>query len=206
MTGLIFLFSTSDWISLITAIAALITAIVALITINEVRKQRQHSYQPDLDIANIDFYVYRYDKDEEDDKKGCNKRLAQKGPGFILFLLGTRPDFFGADRSPVIGFVQIATFTIGLAFICVGGYSSLAGLWGKRELSLLADIGPRLVATGFVICVFSGMADVFGFGSHLLPDTVPYFGQWQAAGVQAGEFFIALGFLLLIPFHRFRHK
>ncbi|MCD6476289.1 MAG: hypothetical protein J7K85_08550 [Anaerolineaceae bacterium] len=126
--------------------------------------------------------------------------------GFILFLLGTRPDFFGADRSPVIGFVQIATFTIGLAFICVGGYSSLAGLWGKRELSLLADIGPRLVATGFVICVFSGMADVFGFGSHLLPDTVPYFGQWQAAGVQAGEFFIALGFLLLTPFHRFRRK
>lgn len=126
--------------------------------------------------------------------------------GFVLFLLGIRPDFFGADRSPVIGFVQIATFTIGLAVICVGGYSSLAGLWGKRELSLLADIGPRLVATGFVICVFSGMADVFGFGSHLLPDTVPYFGQWQAAGVQVGEFFIALGFLLLIPFHRFRRK
>ncbi|MCK5850609.1 MAG: hypothetical protein KAH23_06805 [Kiritimatiellae bacterium] len=126
--------------------------------------------------------------------------------GFILFLLGARPDFFGADRSPVIGFVQIATFTIGLAVICVGGYASLAGLWGKRELSLLADIGPRLVATGFVISVFSGMADVFGFGSHLLPETIPFFGQWQAAGVQAGEFFIALGFLLLIPFHRFRRK
>ena len=126
--------------------------------------------------------------------------------GFVLFLLGTRPDFFGADRSPVIGFVQIATFTIGLAVICFGGYTSLAGLWGKRELSLLADIGARLVSTGFVICVFSGMADVFGFGSHLLPETVPYFGQWQAAGVQAGEFFIALGFLLLIPFHRFRRN
>lgn len=68
MTGLILLFSTSDWISLITAIAALITAIVTLITVNEVRKQRQRSYHPDLDIANIEFYVYRYDKDEENDE------------------------------------------------------------------------------------------------------------------------------------------
>jgi len=123
--------------------------------------------------------------------------------GFLLFILGTRPDFFGLDRSPVIGFVQIAVFTIGLAIVCIGGYTSLAGLWGKRELSLLADIGSRLVATGFVVAVFSGMADVFGFGSHLLPDTVPYFGQWQALGVQSGELMIALGFLLMIPFHRF---
>ena len=68
MNGLILLFSTSDTISLITAIAALITAIVTLITINEVRKQRQHSYLPDLDIANIDFYVYRYDNDEKNDE------------------------------------------------------------------------------------------------------------------------------------------
>ena len=68
MTELIFLFSTSNWISLITAIAALITASVTLITINEIRKQRQRSYHPDLDIANFDFYVYRYDKDEEDDE------------------------------------------------------------------------------------------------------------------------------------------
>jgi hypothetical protein len=126
--------------------------------------------------------------------------------GFLLFILGTRPDFFGLDRSPVIGFVQIATFTVGLAIICVGGYTSLAGLWGKRTLSLLADIGSRLVATGFVIGVFSGMADVFGFGSHLLPDTVPYFGQWQALGVQFSELMIALGFLLMIPFHRFIHE
>lgn len=124
--------------------------------------------------------------------------------GFVIFILGTRPSMFGMDRSPVIGFVQIATFLVGLALMCVGGYSSLMGLWGSRELSLLADIGSRLVATGFVVAVFSGMADVFGFGSHLLPETVPYFGPWQAFGVQVGEFLIAVGFLLLIPFHRLR--
>ena len=128
--------------------------------------------------------------------------------GFVLFILGTRPSMFGVDRSPVIGFVQIATFLVGLAVMCVGGYISLVGLWGKRELSLLADIGSRLVATGFVVAVFSGMADVFGFGSHLLPETIPYFGPLQAFGVQVGEFLIAAGFVLLIPFHRLRkaHK
>jgi hypothetical protein len=57
----------------------------------------------------------------------------------------------------------------------------------------------RLVATGFVIAVFAGMADVFGFGSHPLPE-VPYFGAWQARGVEIGEVIIAIGFLLMIPF------
>jgi hypothetical protein len=124
--------------------------------------------------------------------------------GFVLFILGTRPSMFGLDRSPVIGFVQIAIFLVGLAVMCVGGYISLVGLWGDRELSLLADIGSRLVATGFVVAVFSGMADVFGFGSHLLPETIPYFGPWQAFGVQVGQFLIAVGFVFLIPFHRLR--
>jgi hypothetical protein len=60
------LFSTTDWISAITASAALVTAIITLITVIELRKQRQHSYQPDLDISNFEFYVYKYDKDEEE--------------------------------------------------------------------------------------------------------------------------------------------
>lgn len=122
--------------------------------------------------------------------------------GFMLFILGARPSTFGLDRSPVIGFVQIAVFLVGLAIITLGGYISLMGLWGKRELSLLADIGSRLVATGFVICVFSGMADIFGFGSHLPPNTIPYFGDWQVLGVEIGQIVIGIGLVLMIPFHR----
>ena len=30
--------------------------------------------------------------------------------GFVIFLIGIRPGIFGLDRSPVIGFVQIAVF------------------------------------------------------------------------------------------------
>jgi hypothetical protein len=55
-----------------------------------------------------------------------------------------------------------------------------------------------MVSTGYVITVFAGMADVFGFGSHPLPG-VPYFGTWQARGVEVGQAVIALGFLLMIP-------
>ena len=119
--------------------------------------------------------------------------------GFLVFLLGARPSIFNLDRSPVIGFVQIAMFLIGLAIMCIGGYISLTAMWKNREPSIAADIGMRLVATGFVIAVFAGMADVFGFGSHPLPE-VPYFGAWQARGVEIGEAIVAIGFLMMIPF------
>lgn len=126
--------------------------------------------------------------------------------GFLVFLIGARPGMFTMDRSPIIGFVQIAVFLVGLAGICIGGYISLTSLWGDRPTSIAADIGLRLVATGYVIAVFAGMADIFGFGSHALPK-LPFFGPWQARGVEAGQVFIALGFLLLLPFqHGEKHE
>jgi hypothetical protein len=103
------------------------------------------------------------------------------------------------DRSPVTGFLQIAVFLIGLAMICIGGYMSLISLWNGREKSIAADIGLRLVSTGYVIAVASGMADIFGFGTQPLPN-IPYFGWWQALGVMIGEITIALGFILMIPY------
>lgn len=124
--------------------------------------------------------------------------------GFMIFLLGARPGLFGLDRSPVIGFVQIAMFLVGLAIIAGGGFMSLIGLWGKRELSIVADIGSRMVATGFVVCVFSGMADIFGLGSHLPTETVPFFGDWQVLGVEIGQLIIAIGLVMMLPFHRLR--
>jgi len=121
--------------------------------------------------------------------------------GFLIFLLGARPSIFGLDRSPVIGFIQIAMFLIGLAGMCIGGYISMMALWNGNQPSIAADIGMRLVATGYVIAVFAGMADIFGMGSHPLPD-VPYFGAWQARGVEIGEAIIAIGFLMMVPFKK----
>jgi hypothetical protein len=118
--------------------------------------------------------------------------------GLVLFVIGAKPDIFYLDRSPVIGFIQIAVFEIGLAIICLGGYISLMALWRRDQPSIMADFGIRFVATGYLICVFTGMADIFGFGSHLLPG-IPYFGPLQSMGVLIGELIIAIGLIMLIP-------
>ncbi len=119
--------------------------------------------------------------------------------GLLVFILGIAPGVLGLDRSRVTGFVQITVFLIGLAMICLGGYLTLNALWNGRSKTISADIGYRLVATGYVISVASGMADVFGFGSHIIPEHIPYFGPLQAVGVMIGQIAIAVGFVLLIP-------
>ena len=121
--------------------------------------------------------------------------------GFIIYLLGAEPGLFGVDRSPVVGFVQIATFIVGLGIICLGGYISLAALWNGGQKSIASDIGLRLVSTGYVIAVACGMADIFGFGSNNYP-TVPVFGIYQQIGFIMGEVVIAIGLLLLIPYKK----
>jgi hypothetical protein len=126
--------------------------------------------------------------------------------GLLVFILGIAPGVFGLDRSQVTGFVQISVFLVGLAMICLGGYVTLNALWNGRSKTISADIGYRLVATGYVISVASGMADVFGFGSHILPEHIPYFGPIQAIGVMIGQVAIAVGFVLLIPWPEKLHE
>ena len=121
--------------------------------------------------------------------------------GLLVFLLGARPSLYGLDRSPVVGVVQISVFLVGLAIICFGGYIGMLAFWRNGDRTIPADIGSRLVATGYVVAVFSAMADYFGFGTRV-PPLIPFFGPWQATGVQIGEGLITIGFLLLIPFHR----
>ena len=121
--------------------------------------------------------------------------------GFIIYLLGAEPGIFLLDRSPVVGFVQIATFLVGLGIICLGGYISLAALWNGAPKSIASDIGLRLVSTGYVIAVACGMADVFGFGSNNYPK-IPIFGIYQIIGVIIGEVVIAAGLIMLVPFKK----
>lgn len=123
--------------------------------------------------------------------------------GLVVYLLGADPGLFGMDRSPVTGFLQIAVFLIGLGFMCIGGYIALNALWNGMPKSILADIGLRLVTTGYLIAVTSGMADLFGLGNHPFPN-IPYFGPWQAIGVMIGEGVIVAGFLMIIPYTRSR--
>jgi len=120
--------------------------------------------------------------------------------GFLIFLLGADPDLVGLDRSLYIGFVQTATFSIGLAMLCLGGFLCFKACQLRDSIQSLAqDIGVRLVATGYVISLISAMADVFGFGTQSWP-APPFFGPQQAAGVIVGEIIIAIGFILYMPF------
>lgn len=118
--------------------------------------------------------------------------------GLVIFILGADPAIFNLDQSPITGFVQIVVFLIGLAMICVGGFIALNALWNGHEKTIAADIGLRLVSTGYVVSLGSGLADVFGFGTHTYP-RIPYFGPWQASGVMVGEVIIIIGFVLMIP-------
>jgi hypothetical protein len=132
--------------------------------------------------------------------------LITVGLGLLTFAIGAKPNWFGWNRAPVVGFVQMAVLLVGLGLICWGGFIGLSALWGKEQRSILADIGLRLIGTGYVIAVFSGMADVFGMGAQTLPDDNPYFGPLQATGVLIGQFVIAAGFLMLIPYDLLLNK
>ena len=75
--------------------------------------------------------------------------------GLFIFVVGAKPNWFGWDRTPVVGFAQIVVFLLGLAMICAGGYVGLSTLWGTEQRSIIADIGLRLVGTGYVIALFA---------------------------------------------------
>ena len=122
--------------------------------------------------------------------------------GFLIFLVGIKPELFQLDRSPVLGFIQIAVMLVGLGLICVGGFIGTRGLWKDQRPSVAAELGMRIISTGYIIAVFSGLADIFGLGSHPYPDLTPYFGIWQARGVQIAESFIAIGMLMMLPYSR----
>ncbi|MCF6277485.1 MAG: hypothetical protein L3J16_01890 [Anaerolineales bacterium] len=124
--------------------------------------------------------------------------------GMIVFLLGAKPEWFALDRSPVVGFIQIAVFLLGLGIICIGGYVGLAALWGSVERSIAADIGMRLVSKGYVLAGFTGMADLCGMGTQPLPE-VPFFGPLQATGMEIGQAVILVGLLIMIPYKRHRY-
>jgi hypothetical protein len=119
--------------------------------------------------------------------------------GFLIMLIGAKPSWFGLDRSPVVGFIQIAVMLIGLAIICISGYATVHALWRRRQPAIAADIGLRLVSTGYVITLFSGLADILGVGSHPFPG-VPVFGVWQARGMEIGLALIAVGFVMMFPY------
>ncbi|MGH2605137.1 MAG: hypothetical protein ACRDG5_00965, partial [Anaerolineales bacterium] len=104
--------------------------------------------------------------------------------GLLVFILGVAPDLIGMDRSPVIGFVQVGTWSTGLALLLLGAYLAVRVIRNGRETTLISDVGSRLIATGYVMAVAASLADFIGIGSHPLPTI--YFGPVQVIGLALG--------------------
>lgn len=86
--------------------------------------------------------------------------------GLSLFVLGVYPDLIGMDRSPVVGFVQVGVWLFGLGLLFLGAYATLRIFHGKAPVSVRAEIGERLIATGYVVAAAASLADFIGIGSH----------------------------------------
>ncbi|MGD8554659.1 MAG: hypothetical protein PVJ32_04420 [Anaerolineales bacterium] len=120
--------------------------------------------------------------------------------GLVAFIIGINPDLIGMNRSPAVGFVQIGVWLIGLAILLVGAYGAVRTIRRGRPKSLRADIGLRLLATGYVIAMAASAADFIGIGSHRQPNI--NFGRLQILGLLIGIGISLLGVLLYMPLGR----
>ncbi len=130
-----------------------------------------------------------------------SSRLAYAGAvvvavGFVVFLIGLFPGLIGLDVTPGIGLLQIVTFLVGLALMTLGAYIYLyATRHRAQEPRLREDIGTRLMATGVVVAIASGLADVLGIGSQYGMER-PILGWLQATGVVLSVLIIVFGIIL----------
>lgn len=117
--------------------------------------------------------------------------------GLLIFAIGVDPDLIGMNRSPIVGFVQIGVWLSGLALLLMGAYGTVRVVRNGRPNSLRADIGLRLIATGYVLAATASLADFIGLGSHRMPGV--HFGEVQVVGFALGVVTSLMGIVLYWP-------
>lgn len=122
--------------------------------------------------------------------------------GLFLFSIGIYPDLIGMDRSPVVGFVQVGFWLFGLALSLISAFGAIRIWRAGRATSLRAEIGGRLISTGYVLAAVASLADFIGLGSHELP--MVFFGPLQVIGLVVGVVMAVLGLILYWPWKRRR--
>ena len=125
--------------------------------------------------------------------------------GLLIFIVGSQPEWFGITESPVIGYLQISVFIGGLAVMCVGVAFSLNAFWQGTQKTIVAEIGLRLLATGFVVSAISAFADMVGLGTRPQP-YLPFFGYWQSRGLLIGQGMIIISILMIFPYRLWMGK
>jgi len=117
--------------------------------------------------------------------------------GVLVFVVGSSPGLIGMDRSRVIGFIQMGVWLTGLGLVLLGAFLAVRVVRNGRPMSLRAEIGTRLIATGFVVSATASLADFLSIGSHHLPWV--YFGPLQVGGLVTGVVVSLVGVLLYWP-------
>ena len=117
--------------------------------------------------------------------------------GLFIFMIGIYPNIIGMDRSPVVGFVQIGVWLLGLGILLLGSTMTVKVIRNGHPNSLRSEVGLRLIATGYVFAVAASFADFLGIGSHALPGIS--YGPLQVAGLALGVLVSLFGVILYWP-------
>ncbi|GMR10119.1 MAG: hypothetical protein BMS9Abin28_0940 [Anaerolineae bacterium] len=117
--------------------------------------------------------------------------------GLFIFMIGIYPNLIGMDRSPVVGFVQIGVWLLGLGILLLGSTLTVRVIRNGHPNSLRSEVGLRLIATGYVFAVAASFADFLGIGSHTLPGIS--YGPLQVTGLALGVLVSLFGVILYWP-------
>jgi hypothetical protein len=117
--------------------------------------------------------------------------------GLFIFIIGVQPDILGLNRSLTVGFVQIGVWLTGLAILLLASYATVHVVRNGKPTSLRADIGLRLLATGYVVAAVASLADFIGVGAQRMP--LIAFGPVQVVGLVIGVLLSLLGVILYWP-------
>ena len=120
--------------------------------------------------------------------------------GVMLCLMGLFPGVTGAEPTAGIGLVQVIMVLVGYSLLIMGALVYLKyTFYLDVPSTLVQQIGTRLALTGILFAALSGLADLFGFGTHIRDDVVDiFFGQLQMVGILASFGMSSLGVLIYV--------
>jgi hypothetical protein len=124
--------------------------------------------------------------------------IALAALGGVLCLMGLFPGMTGVEPTIGMGVVQVFMVLAGYMLIILGGVLYVRfTFYPGVAINLIQQIGLRLGMTGLLFAALAGLADIFGFGSHLRgPGSDIYLGRLQAFGMIASFMLSAWGVLL----------
>ncbi len=102
--------------------------------------------------------------------------------GVVIALIGMFPQLIGFTPTFGIGILQVLTILTGYALLLLGAFIFVKfSFYLGKAATLVQQIGVRLAITGLLFAGLVGLADIFGFGSHVRgEDSDIFFGEWQA--------------------------